>query len=606
MKSGVVLLLSIPPLVLFATFTGGGWDPPLPPPPLSPTTLPSAAPLPQPLPSALGYAQSELRLGGLRDEDKVPRYLLPPDPLWSRNPNESVFNLSPAAGVDVRWRQYQHASATFGYMPSETSTPSDMVCRDVTSPELRAARGRLQLCQDSTGCTGSFDFTPEAGYPCPTKALGKATTEASYAAWLEAVGPLVHRIRLIGPEVVLPVPRHEGRCRYRHLFHVNLPGVYRIEGEELYRDFRAFDEITPDTPPLTRIPLLDLNETRTKEKVIAGAQHHDPKKNLWAWSDPVLGRELRRSRFRSSKFFIWDQFTLQAKQTITCSVSSPPTSLPPCGPSTPPASGRWVHTGRARPLPPPPAFTHFERSSPLNLYTWIPFNCKLPAVTQRDALKCFEGRRVVFTGDSHNRVTYTHLANFLRRPDPPLDPEVKMMNGRSLVVGMNTSLDLLNDVLMEKHSLGRLSQQYDVVVAGFGSWALGGGGKDQQGRVKEDFGRWKRSQYISAVERIAKSAAEGMKGRRAARVVWLTVPAYPINQRRFAKMKGEYRTNPRLEKFNRDAAAVLTKYNITVVDTFSPSHPMVHLSIDHNHHIGYVQDAILHSLLAVLCGETHP
>eukprot|EP01062_Namystynia_karyoxenos_P033812 TRINITY_DN24827_c0_g1_i2.p1 TRINITY_DN24827_c0_g1~~TRINITY_DN24827_c0_g1_i2.p1 ORF type:complete len:355 (+),score=100.36 TRINITY_DN24827_c0_g1_i2:767-1831(+) len=353
---------------------------------------------------------------------------------------------------------------------------------------------------------------------------------------------------------------------------------------------------------MVRLPLLEPNETRDpKTKVIAGAEHQDPRRNLWTYARKDLpeGKELHRSKFRASKHYVWDQFTLHSARVVSCTRPAPPAAaqLPRCSAEYT-APGRWVLTGLAPVLAERARHAHFERSCPRCLYSWAPYECALPPFTQRDAARCLAGRRVAFVGDSHGRVTYTHLANFLARPRvPPWDPEVKHISGRQLAVGYNTSLDLVSDILLERTDWGAL--RYDVVVAGFGSWALGGGGKDPEGRVHADVGRWSRARYVGRVTALA--AKLGALSRRGAVPVWLGMPAYPPNQRRFAKLKGEYRTNPRIGLFNADAYAEMRRRAVRVVDAFAPSHPLVHLSIDHNHHVSYVQDAILHLLLNAIC-----
>ncbi|KAJ9467797.1 hypothetical protein DIPPA_27946 [Diplonema papillatum] len=292
---------------------------------------------------------------------------------------------------------------------------------------------------------------------------------------------------------------------------------------------------------------------------------------------------------------------------FAAAAAAPPLSprCPRHGPGgPPPLRGRWVRVGSAPAVSEAEAFAHFERTDPRALYAWSPIGCHLPGFRTSETAAALEGKAVVFTGDSHARVTHTFLANYLSPDLPEGDPEVKRMDGLSLAVGRNTTLDLVNDILLEKHSMRKLAETHDVVVAGFGSWALGGGGKDPKGKVLEDVGRWSFARYTAAVAKVARemrAAREEGRGRPGVRFIWATMPAYPPNQRRFSKLKGEYRTNPRIDLFNQAASRIMREHGVAVLDTFAPSLAMLHLSLDHNHHITYVQDAILHELLNMLC-----
>ena len=448
----------------------------------------------------------------------------------------------------------------------------------------------------------------------------------------DGAGASSFKVRLVGEREVVslapsaaPYDGGDGRketfgCFYVFPFEVCAGEAYRVEAEVLYEHYEAFNEAAPDTPPLVRRHLLPVAESRdNKGKVIAGAQHHDPAKNLWHFdpaNDPAAAKLLRSSRFRTSKAYVWDQFTLAARYVFNSSdldaaaaPAVPRLGLPACkGCGGGLIPGRWTRVGSApQPSSDEAAHTHFERFFPRALYGYAPLGCALRAVSEERARECLRGKRVAFTGDSHQRVTFTFLANLLigrhNATHPPLDPEVKRMDGVSLHgVGHGTSLLLKNDIYLAKHDLRRLAEQHDVVVAGFGSWALGGGGKDPKGKVLEDVGRWRNAAYAAAVEeRVARLAAGKTKGNR---LVWSTMPAYPINQRRFAKLKGEYRTNPRIELFNEAAVEAAGRHaGVDVLDSFSPSLPMAHLSLDHNHHVGVVQHAIVHHLLNILCGD---
>ena len=258
--------------------------------------------------------------------------------------------------------------------------------------------------------------------------------------------------------------------------------------------------------------------------------------------------------------------------------------------------GSWLAISDAPDLGDEFSHTHFERYYPKRQYQWSPNHCSLPKFTPQTVRKCLSGKTLVFTGDSHMRVLFTYITNLLVEDEGSyMDPEVKRMDGLTVTNGNNTTIRLINDIYLERHSLAKLSEDYDVVVAGFGSWCLGGGGKNPDGRVIEDVGRWSYKRYTSRVEHLAKDWS-GKSSK-----VWVNIPAYPPNQRRFSKLKGEYRTTPRIQFFNTAAETSMLSHNIPIVDIFSPSQAMIHTSLDHNHFLGYVQDAAVHQFLNLIC-----
>ena len=489
-------------------------------------------------------------------------------------------------------------------VPSSPTVPSSAPLQCKTLPAQLSDDYVTELCME--GCYGDMVVTPRHCKIMAEAQIKKwRTKNGVLAQHLAKVGPHAIRLRFISDaEVVLPRQLFSvsgAQCRYRFPFSLHpegREGVYHIEAEVLYSQYEAFNEIDKETPPMDRHPLLRLAESRAnKGKVIDGAQHHDPTKNLFHFADPISGKILKSGKFRASKGYIWDQFTLSSTEKIRCNGSERTEAKPSVfckeGGLLP---GRWRGVGNAAPLPPADAFTHFERFFPQRLYTYAPDHCVLKGFSRASIVAGLAGKRIVFTGDSHSRVTFVYLANLLRGAEEPLDPQVKQMNGIELLTGSNTTLVLKNDIYLEKHGLRGLAHNFDVVVAGFGSWCLGGGGKNVKGVVVEDVGRWSLARYEKEMERVAKEFVGSAKK------VWVTMPAYPPNQRRFAKLKGEYRTNPRIEVFNAAAVAALHAGGggVAVLDAFSPSLPMVHLSLDHNHHLGYVQNAIIHQLLNIL------
>ena len=167
-------------------------------------------------------------------------------------------------------------------------------------------------------------------------------------------------------------------------------------------------------------------------------------------------------------------------------------------------------------------------------------------------------------------------------------------------------------------SVGR----YDAIVLGMGSWAIGGQNPPdpKAPAPPEDYGRWPLKKYAAAIclvrRRILDVVGKQAEPRKLRRVVWTHMPAYPHNTRRYAKLKGEYRTNPRIQLWNTlaeelllsgqsdvvncslgSAPAVDVRKLLRFVDAFAVTYPLMHLSVDHNHFTTYPQDAVLHMLL---------
>eukprot|EP01064_Diplonema_japonicum_P009148 TRINITY_DN1660_c0_g1_i2.p1 TRINITY_DN1660_c0_g1~~TRINITY_DN1660_c0_g1_i2.p1 ORF type:complete len:574 (+),score=72.26 TRINITY_DN1660_c0_g1_i2:43-1722(+) len=483
-------------------------------------------------------------------------------------------------------------------------TEREETCQEL-DPAVKNSGVTTRLCTShgTSGCEGRFIIKDTRHDKCENNPE-KATKSQPLIEKLKKTGPSSLRIRLIGPSIILPkILYHEKPCEYTAQF-VLPSGVYRIEAEVWYENHKAFDEMSTTTPVMARLQLLRTNESRrgTKGRVIEGAEHPDPEKNIWHYNHPIHGKVLKSGSFRSSKNYIWDQFTLVAVHRLTCTRDDKAQKVKK--PAKPCRSGlryldggsKWVSTAVAPTLPPEKQFTHFERFNITQLFTWRPAGCYLPKIDYEKAAECLKNRRVAFIGDSHNRVTYVKMVNFLSPNETEMDPGVKLMNGIAKVVGKNTTLDLYNDIYLEKYKMSDLGKKYDTVAAGFGSWALGGGGKDAQQKEILNVGRWSFKKYSNAVSRVASELSTVRFP------IWMSMPAYPPNQRRFAKLKGEYRTNPRIALFNDETARVMVSKNISFVDTFAPSIPLIHLSPDHNHHVGYVQDAILHELLSLLCG----
>ena len=500
------------------------------------------------------------------------------------------------------------------------------------------------------------------------------------------------RVRLVGSHIVSrPLIRHscaslESACELYILpFDIATPAgdpplsdfssSFVVEAELMYSEWDGLDEQRTDTTPMQREAILaEVVERKSKLGVIEGAQHHNPQLNLHTFFHPEDGKWIRKSKFRSSKLFTWDQFTFHSGELLTCPISS---ALKQVAQPTIEVEGNClnvVHVAARRPLVTtigewvrygydvrfPRNMTeeqmkfernhhvHFERTNPQALYSYRVASDICPSGMLGFANpKAFLGKvyrnygrerlRIHFVGDSHVRVAAVHLRNFLARSDgesscPLEDHGVKSMGERlyrltSLLQKKEyvTDVHYANDVLLEKFSSRRSGTEWfdvcktsasfcksdsdaTILVLGMGSWAIGGKGPDAQQAANgpADYGHWSLGKFHSAMRQIAKTVRVFLSEHEHAVVVWLSIPAYPPNTRRYAKLRGEHRTNPRIFVMNAISMEVLAKEfendselssRVRFVDSFDVTYPVMHLSLDHNHFTTYPQDAILQLLL---------
>eukprot|EP00759_Apiculatamorpha_spiralis_P054023 PhF_6_TR676/c0_g1_i1/m.1035 len=488
-----------------------------------------------------------------------PPILEPEVPVPSFNDDGSGKVFQAPFGIDVRLRQY-HFRVGPGYDPSHADfhKASPLVNCTVLPPGEPRSEISAKWCLSRDGCAGEFEFRRSG--TCVSKPPVRDEETAQYYSQTPEYGPDSYRLRLVGTtEIVLPSFSHHGGCVYSATYMLTANGGYHLEGELWYKNYNQYNEFTQDATPMARTPLFIRSEKKVKG-VIEGAEHHDPQYNLYHYNHPTLGKLIQKGKFRASKLFVWDQFTPASQQLRAQCVRSqsfqPPanTITVRCSPLRP-VKGRWVGLpGSAPKLSPEMSHVHFERAFPLKLYRFVPTGCYWEGYTQHDlGTKCLGNKKLAFLGDSHNRVTFVHLLNVLNRPKPMQDHGVKQMGTRRETIStFGISMDFYNDVLLE--NIGRLvtsSSSYDVVIAGMGSWAIGGQGKDAPAGTPSDFGRWSRVKYRSVIKGIMEhmhTVRQHKKGN--VKLVWIGIPAYPPNQRTFAKLKGEYRNNPRIQAYN--------------------------------------------------------
>lgn len=516
----------------------------------------------------------------------------------------------------------------------------------------------LHIVSRGNGCGGVLCIKRASAGASPSLArklrLDPGNHNQQFLAHSLRLGPDDFRVRLVGNDVVSHLMVHTSVAdSYALPFELTQKGSFHIEAEHLYENFLALDETFEGTIPMVRLHVLPTTEQKGGYGEIEGAQHHFPKFNLFhvhETNNPAT-KYLRKSKFRASKLFTWDQFTFRSDHGGSCQTpaNSTGSSYAPCTESENCFSlrcrqatrsllrtkGQWVLSHHNVSFPQttdsskmrqwPLHHVHFERSAPQAVYRYQLFHDICPRQLfgfSPNGFSCAMGAsksiasRIAFIGDSHLRVTYTHLRNFLvsNTTCPLEDHMVKSMSSRickfsSAALGCQMQLSIHHDVLLENFISRSPKLDADAIVIGFGSWALGGKGSDPAALAKApaDFGQWPLTKYKAVVGEICAVVVQHLKQSRTLRVVWMTVPAYPPNTRRFAKLKGEHRTNPRIFAFNEAAEIVFAscvpqefQARFRIVDTFDVTYPMMHLSLDHNHHTTYAQDAIIQLLMNAL------
>ena len=186
-----------------------------------------------------------------------------------------------------------------------------------------SSKTQTKICSTTQGGHCGYSITVTDVNGCRFQPQ-KVTSDKHYASILNDVGSSSFRLRLVShDEVVIPnlVLFKESDCSYKFEGIVKKQGTFIIEAEIWYRDYLAYEEMKSETPPMAREYLFASNETLTKKgKAIEGAQHLSPDKNLFHFLHPVYGKILKSGKFRASKNYIWDQFTLSTAEVFTCPV----------------------------------------------------------------------------------------------------------------------------------------------------------------------------------------------------------------------------------------------------------------------------------------------
>ena len=380
-------------------------------------------------------------------------------------------------GAPLHSRQFQRdvngiqLKKTRGIVVLEERSRALAACREVarncTQIDQRHASYAVWLCLSPSGCEGCIFFSRKDHRSVfDLGALKQRMRDGSSGAYVAAshFGPDTFYLRIVGPEVVAKHPLFhtdgaswdfgtgvETPIHYSLPFQLLSSGTYYLEGEQLYEHFDAFHERTKTHINLMRSPLFPLVERRGKYGEIVGADLHHPKFNRYRLHNDTLGKYLRSSKYRSSKYYTWDEYTFASSVHFECSLRRAGQIVAPLWAGE---SGRWQQRGTANaPASREDAHTHFERTRPLVLYDYHPAQWSNAAVLSgfpTDESNTFAERisprtpassayRIGFFGDSHLRVTYVHFRNYLAYPcAPPEDHGTKSMSGanaRSLVRG---------------------------------------------------------------------------------------------------------------------------------------------------------------------------
>eukprot|EP01062_Namystynia_karyoxenos_P040286 TRINITY_DN29395_c0_g1_i1.p1 TRINITY_DN29395_c0_g1~~TRINITY_DN29395_c0_g1_i1.p1 ORF type:complete len:564 (+),score=154.08 TRINITY_DN29395_c0_g1_i1:128-1819(+) len=441
------------------------------------------------------------------------------------------------------------------------------------------------LCWSAGDCAGTLRI---ARVRCSgTDWHRNLSNDAEHDRWIRSnLGPDTWRVRVAGAEVLMPTVRFRGGCAYEAALRVGSAGDYSVAVELLYQNFDALDEVRNVWPPMLKRPLLRLGPA---------------------------AEAARRTLYHQG------QLTPPSEVSLRCAASRPrppPSGLPRCGaaPAADASVGRWRRTGSGKQLLTKVRVKKLQRQPVVfqwslqgeNEHAWVPDSCALPPLDVTSARRCLAKRRVVVGGDSQQRAFYFGLLNFLRghgdrcvrnisAPDHKGealfngDPRcVENTKGSHKHLIGDIQLDFLEDAYIDKGCRpGGKYGRYDIVVLGFA--------QHPASRV-----HWPLARYQRALsERAACVRGLVSRGRR---VLWLLAPKYPDTKEGYPVGVKDWRTDPRLELFNKRARAAIAPLGVPIVDMFALTAPMGHASSDQAHYNNWVLHEVLSVAVAALCG----
>ena len=496
--------------------------------------------------------------------------------------------------------------------------------------------GREKLLVPSY-CDRVPEFSFPLSYADTFESLLFSRSETTMRYGRSAAGPDEVSVELEGPELLSLPPVFDSRtCSYTFYYSLSLPGRYRLRIMAYRGGYQGLEEVSGRYPETSfdniggdGLFMLAVDDGQQGEGGTAGPQ----------------AGALSRSIIEDA----WRRMTQRELQ-----------SLPLCRSRGAFPSGRWVASSPPSQLMRVPSSDSpytFKRRIALKpeyqrqwwtdpgRYSWLPYSCRAPPRPRLEAArKCFAGKRVLISGDSHDRGLFMTLAGHLWGL-PPSDTLPKLFHStrcygnsgkewgeleqQALAVDSEAArkdaaqarrlppqLCFVWNSLGDPAAVNLLGGHWDAVLFGFGHHPANGNN------------RWSLDRWKSAVARLFRTFASALKVLRARQrhdptlwrapsLLYHTIPAAPIRKDGQPRQYGDGRTLQRLRAMNGLAAeamgeafAALEEEDgeaapppITVLDLWSMTLPLIDLSADSVHydeHPPYAQ-ATLDLLLQAVC-----
>jgi hypothetical protein len=498
---------------------------------------------------------------------------------------------------------------------------------------------RVELCWKSKGCSGSLKISISSAAAC-SSASAKISNTKSVRDQVLSRGPHQFRFRLDGPEVFI-VPHTKfvstsPSCEYifdlpRKMF--RLAGLYHIGLEMLFKNFAFLDDTRDVWPELLKLPLLPVDQQfventkyHLQQCTIPASspspipflvcdfedtdphnhedEHEEQDKKIpcdgHTEIDQVLIADEETSKFLSPSSITsgtWRRvvpFTKNKK--IVSSEENEQEKLV------------WTRVRVKKIRKEPILFEWALQSEPEA--RWWPRFCKISPVTRREIFDKFNGKRIVVSGDSQLRALYYAFANTVNGfgedcvrnittlAAEPKDciPNVKGSQRKSFSFeGKSIQIDYIDDLFLNRIKQ-KLGYNYDVIIVGFA----------QHPASKE---HWKVEKYMSAVNQRMAQLKEVQKQqllkeneREKPKVIWYTAPHYPHTRQGYPVAVKDWRTDSRLEFFNKYSTGVARskEYDFDVLDSFAISDAFIHTSPDQAHFSNFVAAEFVRMLFSIL------
>eukprot|EP01060_Flectonema_neradi_P005300 TRINITY_DN13513_c0_g2_i2.p1 TRINITY_DN13513_c0_g2~~TRINITY_DN13513_c0_g2_i2.p1 ORF type:complete len:481 (+),score=48.44 TRINITY_DN13513_c0_g2_i2:85-1527(+) len=337
-------------------------------------------------------------------------------------------------------------------------------------------------------CTGWFSTKRQSINSCKEYVSNQRfSDDVAIAEWIQTFfGPEHMRVQLRGPEIVMgnttfhntEVDIHGNRqpeCSYISHFVLGRTGSYSLWAEHIYEAYGA------------------VNETIEK-----------------TWY-PMIGSDLAPDH-----------------PELTCSRDMP-VPIKPCGRQQSLSWGRWVDAGRDHSnfqKEYPGYWLHYKHEAKVNKYTpdilgrinfgrvykWEPYDCTHNHYPRESILKILRNRRITLFGDSHMRMTFYGL---LQRMNIDF-PHNKVWRGdrTDTIPSHNITISYVAAYFlnMSRASAQEMLLKGDIVVAGVGQHHASG--------------CWS----IRKHTQIVNEAMETFDAHPKLKIIWLGVPAHPLNK----------------------------------------------------------------------------